>query len=172
MVISEGVRHPDGRYLAEGRGDTAVDSFGHRQLGGAAMVLKYIIEGELGAKTRYCRPSIINRNGSHFASATDAAEAYRLGSSAVRLAITGLSGVMMTLKRTDGPDYGCEVEALDLEEVANKVRYFPEDWISGDGLDIDLERFGEYALPLIYGEVKVPLRNGLPSYVRLGKHFI
>lgn len=172
VVVAEGVRYGDGTYLAEGDGPLAVDAFGHRQLGGAAIVLKTMIERELGAKTRYCRPSIINRNGIHFASATDSEESYRLGVAAVRFAVEGHSGVMTALVRRPGKGYRCDIEAVPLREVANQERPFPREWIVAEENRIDMDRFRAYALPLIQGEVAVPIEDGLPVPVRLRKHFV
>lgn len=172
VVVSEGVRRKDGTYLGEGSGAVGIDSFGHRQLGGVALVLKEIVEEELKVKTRYCRPSIINRNGSHFASATDSEEAFALGSHAVRFALAGLSGYMSTLRRLSDTPYTYVIETIPLDEVANKERVFPKEWICDDGMDIKIEPFKKYALPLIQGEVDIPIVDGLPAPVRLKRHFI
>ena len=48
------------------------------------------------------------------------------------------------------------------------VHYVPRDWISEDGF-MPNEKFVEYARPLIEGEVKVPVVDGLPKYVELTK---
>lgn len=172
VIVSEGVKTPDGAYLGEGSGAVGIDSFGHKQLGGAAMALKEIVETELEVKTRYCRPSIINRNGSHFASLQDSTEAYELGAEAVRLAVKGKSGLMSSLERISNDPYEYGLNAIPLDEVANRERTIPREWISEDGFDLKPGFFREYALPLIQGEVPVPIVDGLPSPVRLKKHFI
>lgn len=172
VVVSEGVKYNDGTYLAEAKGSLSTDSFGHRQLGGAAVRLKEMIEDDLSAKTRYCRPSIINRNGSHFASATDAGEAYELGRSAIQTAAAGHGGVMMTLVRNAEAPYDSQIGSVPLSEVANEERLFPEEWITDDGMDVKADMFRPYALPLIQGEVEVPIKDGLPHPVRLARHFI
>ncbi len=172
VVVSEGIQWSDGSYVAEGEGKLSVDSFGHRQLGGTSIILKNIIEQELQVKSRYCRPSILNRNGIHFASATDAQEAYDLGVHAVRLAIEDQSGVMVTLIRDSDSPYHCHIETVPLSEVANREKTFPLDWIESDGMSIKLESFIPYARPLIQGELKVPIKDGLPAVVRLKKEYI
>ena len=172
IVVSEGVMNKDGSYLGEGSSSVGTDTFGHKQLGGAAMALKEMVETELQVKTRQCRPSIINRNGSHFASLQDSQEAYDLGKNAVLLAIDGESGVMVTLKRESNSPYKCLIEGFPLGKVANKERTFPLEWISDDGMNIKIKPFREYALPLIQGEVPVPINDGLPDFVRLKRYFI
>jgi ATP-dependent phosphofructokinase / diphosphate-dependent phosphofructokinase len=172
IVVSEGVRYDNGSFLAEGNDPLAIDSFGHKQLGGSAIVLKEMVESDLRVKTRYCRPSIINRNGSHFASATDAKEAYDLGAGAVKSALSGKSGVMTSLTRVLDDPYICKIDTIPLEKVANREKVFPGDWITNDGMDIMIEPFRRYALPLIQGEVRIPIKDGLPVPIRLTRHFI
>jgi 6-phosphofructokinase 1 len=46
--------------------------------------------------------------------------------------------------------------------------FIHREWISEDGF-LPNEKFVEYAAPLIVGEVKVPMKNGLPQYVVLEK---
>ena len=79
---------------------------------------------------------------------------------------------MTVLARRPGKGYRCDIEAVPLREVANKERTFPREWIVGAENRIDMDRFREYALPLIQGEVKVPIEDGLPVPVRLRKHFV
>jgi 6-phosphofructokinase 1 len=55
-----------------------------------------------------------------------------------------------------------------LADVANVEHFVPRDWVSEDGL-LPNEKFIEYARPLIEGEVKVPMAEGLPKYVELEK---
>lgn len=172
ITVAEGVKNPDGSYLGEGSGAVGIDAFGHRQLGGAAMALKNIVETELKVKTRYCRPSIINRNGSHFASNQDSMEAYDLGAEAVRLAIKGKSGLMSSLERLSDDPYEYQVTSIPLTEVANKEKTIPLEWISEDGFDLKPGLFKKYVFPLIQGEVPIPIVDGLPAPVRLEKHFI
>lgn len=168
VVASEGLKNPDGSYLTESKSAVSIDTFGHRQLGGVAATLKKIVEEELSLKTRYCRPSIINRNGSHFSSKVDSNEAYELGRQAVVSAVRGLSGMMVTLNRLSDDPYRCEISTIPLEKVANFEKLFPQKWITNDGMNVN-DDFISYALPLIQGEVNVPIVKGLPSFVRLAK---
>ncbi len=171
IVVSEGVKNGDGTYLGEGS-IIGTDSFGHKLLGGAASALKDIVEQEIRVKTRQCRPSIINRNGMHFASARDSKEAYDLGTQAVKKALEGFSGIMVSLERISTDPYECRITTLPLSEVANRERSFPLEWITEDGMDVKSGLFKEYALPLILGEVQYPIREGLPVPVRLRRFFL
>src|SRR5690606_9004871 len=50
VVVSEGARHPDGRFLAEAGGK---DAFGHSQLGGVAATVAQLVKSKLGFKYHY-----------------------------------------------------------------------------------------------------------------------
>ena len=56
-----------------------------------------------------------------------------------------------------------------MENIANVEHFIPRDWISEDGF-MPNEKFVEYAAPLIVGENKVPMKDGLPQYAVLEKN--
>jgi 6-phosphofructokinase 1 len=171
VVVSEGTKTADGSYIAEQKGEFAKDSFGHTQLGGAAGYIKDLIERESKVKARFAFPSTIQRNGIHFASRTDSQEAYLAGQTAVRLAIKGVSGKMVTLERAPGQAYRCTTGTADLSAVANGEKLFPREWITPDGFFVT-DEFIRYARPLVQGEVKPDVPDGLPRFVRFEKHFL
>jgi 6-phosphofructokinase 1 len=171
IVVSEGTKTADGAYISEQKGEFARDSFGHTQLGGAAQYIKSLIEEEVKVKARFAIPSTIQRNGIHFASLTDAREAWQAGSHAVKLAVQGVSGKMVVLKRVSNSPYRCEIGVADLAKVANGEKLFPREWITPDGFFVTKD-FSTYALPLIKGEVKTVMKDGLPEFMRFEKHFI
>ncbi|MDI6726963.1 MAG: diphosphate--fructose-6-phosphate 1-phosphotransferase, partial [Smithellaceae bacterium] len=171
VVVSEGTKQADGTYISEQKGDFSRDAFGHTQLGGAANYIKELVEREVKVKSRFAIPSTIQRNGIHFASLTDSEEAYLVGQKAVQYAISGVSGKMVSIKRLSDSPYRCETELVDLSLVANGEKYFPLEWITSDGFFVT-EGFIRYAKPLIQGEVKPIIQDGIPVFVRLKKHFI
>ncbi len=83
------------------------------------------------------------------------------GQSAVRHAVEGTSGYMVTLVREPGDAYGCTTGLAPLEEVANKEKLLPDEYINEAG-NFVTEAFKEYARPL--------LGAPLPPYVTLAKH--
>ena len=87
---------------------------------------------------------------------------------AVRAAVDGKSGFMPKIVRLSDAPYKWTIDLHPLAEVANVEHFIPRDWISADGM-MPNEKFVTYASPLIAGEVKVPMLNGLPHYVVLGK---
>jgi ATP-dependent phosphofructokinase / diphosphate-dependent phosphofructokinase len=172
IVVSEGTKTPDGAYISEQKGEFAKDAFGHTQLGGAAQYIKSLVESEMKVKARFAIPSTIQRNGIHFASLTDSREAYRVGAQAVKLAVKGMSGKMVTLKRISDSPYRCVTDVADLAQVANGEKYFPREWITPEDGFFVTKDFFSYALPLISGEVKPAMKDGLPEFMRFEKHFI
>ncbi len=169
VVASEGLVDANGNYVAA---TDAKDSFGHSQLGGVGEYLQKIVETNLsGVNARSCKLGHAQRAASHCSSLTDANEAFLCGQAAVKAAIDGQSGKMVAMVRTDSDKYGVETTLVDLEEIANGVKHFPENWIAEDRISISYQ-FNKYILPLIQGEVVVPYENGLPTFARLSKNKI
>lgn len=165
IVVSEGTKNADGTYIAEQKGEFGQDSFGHKQLGGAAFFIKSLIESEAKLKARFAIPSTIQREGLHFASKTDSNEAYMAGKAAVKLALKGETGYMVTLDRVSKNPYKCVTGKALLSDVANAENFLPRDFISDDGFFVT-KKFVDYALPLIQGEVKPVIKDGLPYFMR------
>ena len=169
IVCGEGSKTPDGKYLAEASGSFATDAFGHAQLGGAAEAIRGIIENKIGVKARTNRAGTAQRNAMHFASKTDADEAYMVGKTAVEAAMKGVTGQMVTLVRTGNDPYRCTTGLVELQKVANGEKVVPPEFIDPSGFGVT-EAFLDYATPLILGEAPLDIgRDGLPLYVRLTK---
>jgi len=162
VVVSEGIADDKGRYIAAGG---VADAFGHVQLSGAGETLKSIVEKETGLKTRCNTLGSAQRSAGHWASKTDADEAYMSGAKAVGLALAGESGIMVTLVRETDEEgrYQCRTGSAPLAAVANREKKVPLEWICPAGNNVTRE-FIDYAAPLIVGEVDVPMLNGLPDY--------
>ena len=71
-----------------------------------------------------------------------------VGQSAVRLAVDGKTGVMVTLVRVAQDPYQCETGTVPLEQVANAERLLPDVYLSEQGDDVT-PAFLDYARPLI-----------------------
>jgi ATP-dependent phosphofructokinase / diphosphate-dependent phosphofructokinase len=166
VVVGEGVKNLQGEELGADKG--RLDAFGHPVLSGAADALATIIQGKINLKTRTVKLGYAQRAAAHFASQTDAEEAFATGAAAVRAAIDGKSGFMSKIVRLSTKPYKWTVELQPLGDIANVEHFVPRDWVSEDGF-LPNEKFIEYAAPLIVGEVKVPMVNGLPQYAVLGR---
>ena len=165
VVVSEGIVDKDGNYIAA---DGKVDAFGHVQLSGAGETLKNLVEERLGLKARCNTLGTAQRSAAHFASKTDADEAYATGKRAVELAFAGKTGIMVTLFRAPGEEYTCTLGDAPLADVANVEKKVPAAWINAEGNYVT-EDFIKYARPLIEGEVAVPMQGGLPAYAEIDK---
>jgi 6-phosphofructokinase 1 len=163
VVVGEGLKNSAGAEIAAHKG--RVDAFGHFLLSGVASYLEDIVFDRLGVNSRSVKLGYAQRSAGHLASATDVHGAVSCGEAAVQAAAQGRSGAMVKLVRTDS---GFTTALHDLTEIANEIRTVPRDWIN-DGGFMPNQRFIDYARPLILGEVKPPLENGLPRYAVLDK---
>ena len=163
VVVSEGARWPDGKFLAE---QGTRDAFGHSQLGGAAPVVANMIKEALGYKYHWAVADYLQRSARHIASKTDVEQAYALGKAAVDMAIAGENAVMPTIVRKSDSPYVWEIGRAKLEDVANLEKMMPKEFITDDGFGIT-EACRRYLLPLIEGEDYPPYKNGMPKYVIL-----
>ena len=166
VVVSEGARWPDGRFLCDQGGK---DAFGHVQLGGAAPVVAQIIQEATGYKVHWAVADYLQRSARHIASKLDVDQAYAVGKAAVELALSGRNAMMSVIQRTANHPYRWKIGAAKLSRIANIEKMMPKHFISKDGFGIS-KRCRTYLAPLIRGESYPPYhRSGLPKYVQLKK---
>ena len=166
IVVSEGVRDPKGRFLADAG---TRDAFGHAQLGGVAPVVANIVREHLGYKYHWAVSDYLQRSARHVASKTDVDQAYAVGEAAVELALEGKSGVMPVIRRVSNNPYRWKIGETSIGRVANREKMMPKNYISADGFGIT-PAARRYLEPLIRGEDYPPYdRDGLPKYVRMKK---
>ena len=160
VVVSEGARYADGRFLSDsGR----TDAFGHAQLGGVAPMLAELVRARTGFKFHWAVADYLQRASRHIASATDVEQAYAVGRHAVELALAGKDGVMATIVRAADEPYCWQLGDAPLARVANIERKMPKSFISRDGFGITAAA-RRYLRPLIAGESYPPYRGGIPEY--------
>jgi 6-phosphofructokinase 1 len=109
--------------------------------------LATLIADHLGLKARGEKPGLLGRASTTMRSDVDWREARLCGQAAVRAALGGASGVMVTLERQGGEGYSVATGLVPLSQVAGIERRFPLDWI-GDGHSV-LPAFGAWAAPLV-----------------------
>jgi 6-phosphofructokinase 1 len=163
IVVSEGVKNAEGKFLAEAG---TKDAFGHIQLGGVAPVIAQLVKDRLGYKYHWAVADYLQRAARHIASKNDVEQAYALGKAAVELALAGKNAVMPTIVRLSDNPYKWEIGSANLADVANVEKKMPRDYITPDGFGIT-EACRRYLQPLILGEDYPPYENGLPKYVKL-----
>ena len=167
-VVSEGIRDKDGKLIVELVGSVGRDSFGHAQLGGVAATLANLLKEKTGYKTRGIELSLMQRCGAHLASKVAVEETFAAGRAAVKAAVNGETDKMVCYERQPGAEYKCEYKLLPLELAANTEKTVPQEWIINNGTYVS-DEFVKYALPLIQGDCKAPLEDGLPRFAKLKK---
>ena len=165
VVVSEGIRLEDGRYVCElGQSIDFVDAFGHKQLSGTANYLASYIAGECGCKSRSIELSTLQRSASHCASRVDILEAYQVGGAAVKAADEGDTGKMVVLQRLSDDPYQCGTEVKDVHKIANDEKVVPREWMNAEGTYVT-DEFISYIRPLIQGDVSPVMVDGIPRHL-------
>ena len=164
VVAGEGVKDAKGNELGADKSRT--DSFGHPVLSGAAEALSEVVHGKLDLKTRTVKLGYAQRAAAHFASQQDVDEAISCGEAAVRAAIEGKSGFMVTIERQSDEPYEFTTGLHPLGDIALVERTIPRDWINEDGW-LPNESFIKYATPLVAGRLDLPTKGGLPKFAEL-----
>ncbi len=163
IVVSEGTRYPDGKFLAEAG---TRDAFGHAQLGGVGPVVANMVREELGYKYHWAVADYLQRSARHIASKVDVEQAYAVGKAAVEYAVQGRNAVMPAIIRKSARPYRWKIEPVPLSAVANVEKTVPRNFITADGFGITAA-CRRYLEPLIAGEDYPPYVDGLPDYVRI-----
>jgi len=157
VVVCESIVDVNGNPVVDG---VINDDFGHKILGGVSQHLSNLVIKKLGINSRSERPGLLGRVSISMQSWIDKEEARSIGAFAVKSAVEGKSGFMVSIRRiTDNP-YKFELELVPLEKVANVEKKFPLEWINERGNGIKKE-FIDYCMPLI--------GDPLPEYISLDK---
>ena len=160
-AISEGLTDESGMRIRSSHGPIEVDAFGHEEQGGVVLTIVDEIKYRLGIRPRYDKPGYLHRSFAELMSPVDREEAYLVGRAAVRVAVAGESGKMITLIRQPGPEYVSETGMAPLDRVANAVHLLPKEFVNEAHNGIT-DAFLDYARPLIGGP--------LPTYAHLTKY--
>lgn len=152
-VVSEGIE------FERDEANVKVDSFGHKQLGGAALDLSKMVKNKFGISMRAIELSLPQRTFAPLTSKVDSEEAIACGTMAVRKACEGLTGQMIAIKRVSTYPYKSELVPVDISKIANVERKIPQSMMKDD-TRMD-QSFRDYCLPLIEGEIPVKYENGI-----------
>lgn len=162
ICISEGINDGKGTFICELGSDVGTDTFGHKMLAGAGKYLEHLVRDRIGVKVRSVELNVSQRCSSALLSATDQKEAIASGAYGVKCALEGETGKMIAFRRSE-EDYRIDYVTEDVNEICNKEKQIPSEWITKEGTDLAPE-FIRYAMPLIQGSVKVPIEKGLPLF--------
>jgi 6-phosphofructokinase 1 len=168
IVVSEGVKDAQGRFLAEAG---TRDAFGHVQLGGAGPAVAEKVRAAHGYKYHWAVSDYLQRSARHVASKTDLDISMKVGVAAVKLALAGRNSVMPIVKRLSSRPYRYQIVTAELADIANHERKLPADYIRADGFGIS-PAARTYLEALIQGEAYPPYVDGLPDYVTLKKRLV
>ena len=161
IAACEGLRKADGALVAARVDSLNTDAFGHPELGGLGQHLVDLVMTHLKLKARLDKPGTMQRSSGLCISDVDAQEAYEVGAAAVRHAVAGTTGYMVSLVRESDTPYRCATGLVPLEDVANREKILPDDFINEAGNHVTTA-FKEYARPL--------LGRQLPPYVTLAAY--
>ena len=162
IAVSEGVRFADGRYVGEGTQTGVADAFGHKYLSGTGKALEMAVKEKFGCKVRSVELNLPQRCAAHLASQTDLDESVYTGRSGIEAAVSGLTGSMVSMVRSEG-EYAITCKVEPIAKIANAVRSVPRDYINEAGNNVN-EKCLAYIRPLIQGEVSPKYVDGLPVH--------
>jgi 6-phosphofructokinase 1 len=144
--------------MCEGQLDEHGEAFGadvdrpdnpqYRLASNLAHAVSRLVMQELNLRTRSERPSLLARSCSVLVSETDREEAELVGRAAVLAATAGQSGVMVALRRQEGPGYRCDTVLVPLIEAARRERKLPETFRQESSADVT-RAYLDYARPLV-----------------------
>ena len=157
-VVSEGVKDEHGEPVFYTSGESDRDGFGRPLAGNVSVELARLIGRQLGLRVHNEKPGLCTRVSAVWVSPPDREEAQQAGEVAVRHALLGVSGQMVTLERVSCSPYRCGFGLAALAEVGGQQRAMPREFMNEEG-NYPAEAFRRYALPLVGPD--------LPHYVRL-----
>ena len=168
VAVSEGIKTKEGKYVPELYQELKKDAFGHAQLGGTAQALVSELSNRFNVKLRAIEFSLMQRSAAHLASKVDVTEAFNAGRKAVKAAVSGATDKMIGFKRISSNPYKIKYVRIPLQKAANEEQKVPLRWIKEDHTGLTQD-YIDYALPLIQGDEKAKLEDGLPRFAKLKK---
>ncbi len=162
VVVSEGLLYPDGTPVSAAESKDKFNNTEFGAMGGASVALnvhRILTDALDGARGEFQISESLIMSAFDRAEALDLDIAYRCGTEAVSLAVSGNSGVMVSIQRdTEG---GFSLGTAALEDVAVRAKAMPEEYINARGNDVT-PAFMDYIRPLV---------TGLPEFVSLEDKF-
>jgi 6-phosphofructokinase len=163
VVCGEGLKYSDGTPVSSA---TTKDKFNNIEFGAmggssVAVNLHRMITDEFGYRGEFQITESLIMSDFIRASAIDIDEAYLCGVEAVKLAESGESGVMVSIKRISNNPYTIELGKVSLKEVAVSAKPMPAEFFNAEG---------NHVTPLFIDYMK-PLAGEFPDFVRLEKIF-
>ncbi len=164
IAVSEGLANSDGIFISSS--SALKDAFGHFQLGGVSSKLAQIVNNEMRISSRNIELGTTQRSAAHLQSLTDVNEAIEVGRMAVKYALSGKSGVMVTIERVTSSPYKVTYGKKQLSMIANKEKIIPKSMINKEG-NFVTDEFLDYVLPLIQGENQPKYFDGVQHFSKM-----
>ena len=168
VAVSEGICDTDG--VAWGKKMAKweeVDAHGNIQLSGTGALADFLAQqakSKLGAsRVRADTFGYLQRSFAGLKSEVDAREARWCGRHAVQYAMEEVSGSVAIKRLDSGTDYEVELFRAELQDVAEKTKPMPDEFINAEGNGVT-DVFIEYAMPLTGG---LPKTEFLGNYPRI-----
>ncbi len=163
IVVSEGLLYEDGTPVSASQSKDSFNNTEFGAMGGASVGLNVhrILREATGYRGEFQITESLNMCAIDRAVPLDLEEAYGCGQEAVRLALSGESGYMVTIERVSDDPYKAEFGRTELSNVAVRAKAMPDSFINLRG-NFVTEELIRYMRPLV-GEI--------PEYVKLAKHF-
>jgi len=153
IAVSEGISDARGRPIVTlGAASKEVDSHGNVQLSGTG-ALGDILAQAIKDKTSITRVradtfGYLQRSFAGCYSEVDAREAFGVGATAVKEALSGNKDGSIAIKRKPGPKYEVEFKRVVLRSVAKETRHMPDRFINKEGNHVT-QAFIDYAAPIV-----------------------
>ncbi len=162
IVCGEGVCYADGKPISASETTDKFSNVEFGAMGGAsaAVTLHQMLSKEFGWRGEFQICESLQMCAADRAVQLDIEEAYACGQQAVKLAVAGTSGVMVTIERKSNNPYKWTLGTAPLSKVALGEKPMPDNFICPDRYFVTEECL-DYLRPLI-GE--------LPDYVRFDGH--
>lgn len=163
IVCGEGLKYADGTPVSASMTRDKFNNIEFGAMGGTSVAvnLHRIISEEFGLRGEFQITESLIMSDFVRASEVDLEEAFKCGTEAVRLALKGETGVMVTINRVSDDPYAIEFGKVPLHEVAVAAKPMPRDYFNKAGNHVS-DSFIKYMEPLA-GEI--------PEFVRLEKLF-
>ena len=147
VVVSEGLRGPDGQLIYETADPSQADALQRPLPGGVGQFLAGVVAHGLKIRCRTEKPGLLGRSSMLHASSRDLEDAELVGRAGVRALLAGHSEEMVSLRPLDDPGTtGCDL--VPLHAVAGKERAIPAAWLSPAATSVN-DGFLAYVRPLI-----------------------
>ncbi len=163
IVCGEGLKYADGTPVSASMTRDKFNNIEFGAMGGTSVAvnLHKIISEEFGLRGEFQITESLIMCDFVRASEVDLEEAFQCGAEAVKLALKGETGVMVTINRLSDDPYMIEFGKVPLHEVAVAAKPMPTEYFNKEGNYVS-DSFIKYMKPLA-GEI--------PEFVRLEKIF-